>query len=258
MAQAQQQGTEGQFRPKISSLIAPPHPEAVLIPTEKILYYERKHWAILIRPFVETLAALILVTILAEPDVEIGPFSALVILVAIGTAYLRLKNKEFNKAAAYAIGIGLIIAAAFLKTTGMAVLAVLFVTGRFAFRFLKWAFYERLYITNRRVIGVEGFLGSEISTMPLTRVTDISYKTTVSAELLGYGILRVETAGQDQALGLINFLHKPEDFYPLLIDRTTAAVGSVTEEEEQEPEQPSPDDDDPLDEDDGSGTLQPQ
>jgi hypothetical protein len=248
----QDRGTE-QARPKLSSLIAPPHPTSVLIPTEKILYYERKHWAILIQPFLETLAALVLVTVMADQgnDTQIGPFTALIVLAAVVLAIRRYREREINRSLAYAIGIGLIVAAAYIGSQNLAIMAVLFVTGRFAFRFLKWAFYERLYITNRRVIGVEGFLGSEISTMPLTRVTDISYKTTVTAELLGYGILRVETAGQDQALGLINFLHKPEDFYPLLIDRTTAAVGSVTEED-------TSDDDDPLDEDDGSGTREPQ
>lgn len=250
----------GEARPRrISNLISPPHPTSVLIPTETILYYERKHWASLIRPFVETLAALILVTVLAGPATgnRIGPFSALVLLTGAIAAYFVFWRKKANHGRAYAIAIGLILAAAYLGAQSLAVAAVLFVTGRFAFRFMKWAFYERLYITNRRVIGVEGFLGSEISTMPLTRVTDISYRTTVTAELLGYGILRVETAGQDQALGLINFLHKPEEFYPLLIDRTTAAVGSVTEEEPNGNNVPD-DGVDPLDEDDGSGTLEPQ
>lgn len=146
----------------------------------------------------------------------------------------------------------LILGFAVVGRVGLALTAVVYVAGRFAFRFLKWAFYERLYITNRRIIGVTGFLGSEISTMPLTRVTDISYKTTVWAELFKYGILRVETAGQDQALGEIPYLDKPEEFYDLLIDRSTAAVGSVTEDE---PEDKSPEIG-VLDEDDGSGTLQ--
>lgn len=217
-------------RHRLSALFAPPAPTAVLIPTETIVYNERKHWASLIQPFIETLSALVLLTVLAG-DQDLGSFGAFVVLSALALGVVRLRKKEWNKALAYIGTAALILGFTFLGRQGLALSAVLFVTGRFAFRFMKWAFYERLYITNRRIIGLIGFLGSEISTMPLTRVTDISYKTNIMAELFGYGILRVETAGQDQALGLIDFLDKPEEFYDILIERSTAAVGSVTPED---------------------------
>ena len=249
MAQAQQDRQERQMRRKVSSLLIPPEPDAVLIPTETILYIERKHWASLIQPFLETMAALVLLTILAG-DGNFGAFGAFVVIAALVMALRWFRRQEWNRGLAYAGGVALILAFAVLGRQGLALAAVLFVSGRFAFRFMKWAFYERLYITNRRIIGVSGFLGSQIDTMPLTRVTDISYKTTIAAELFGYGNIRVETAGQDQALGQIDFLEKPDWFYHLIMDRTTAAVGSITE---------APDEDEfaALDEDDGSGTLQP-
>lgn len=243
-ASGQQQGQ----RRSLSSLFSPPDPTAPLIPTETILYNERRHWAILIQPFLETLAALVFLTVLAGNG-NVGPFGAFVLLAAVGMALYRFRKQQWNRGLAYAIGVGLILGFVILSREGLAMAAVLFITGRFAFRFMKWAFYERLYITNRRIIGLTGFLGSEISTMPLTRVTDISYSTTIPAELFKYGNLRVETAGQDQALGSIPFLDKPEKFYDILIERSTAAVGSVTEEE--------PGEIGILDEDDGSGTLQP-
>lgn len=238
-------------RRTISSLFIPPEPTDVLIPTEAILYNERKHWAILIQPFLETLAALILLTVIASEG-NLGAFGAFVVLVAIAMAVMRFRSKQWNHGLAYAGTVALILGFVIVGREGLALAAVLFVTGRFAFRFMKWAFYERLYITNRRIIGLTGFLGSEISTMPLTRVTDISYRTTVWAEIFRYGILRVETAGQDQALGLIEFLDKPEKFYDILIDRSTAAVGSVT------PDPSEQEDLGVLDEDDGSGTLLPE
>lgn len=236
-------------RRTISSLFIPPEPTDVLIPTESILYNERKHWAILIQPFLETLAALVLLTVLAA-DRVLGAFGALVILAAVVMAIMRFRKQQWNHGIAYAGTAGLILGYVVVGRQGLALAAVLFVTGRFAFRFMKWAFYERLYITNRRIIGLTGFLGSEISTMPLTRVTDISYRTTIAAEIFRYGILRVETAGQDQALGLIEFLDKPEKFYDILIDRSTAAVGSVTAEESEI-------DLGIMDEDDGSGSRNP-
>lgn len=187
------------------------------------------------QPFLETIAILVLLSVVAAGR-DAGIFGAVVMGTALILGIRRYRQKKWNNAAAYAILLVTLFGFAVLGNEVAAAVAVLFTFGRFALRFAKWAFYERLYITNRRIIGLQGFLGSEISTMPLTRVTDISYKTTVWAELFGYGILRVETAGQDQALGLIDFLGEPERFYDLLIDRTTAAVGSVT---------------DPLDEDDG-------
>ena len=80
-----------------------------------------------------------------------------------------------------------------------------------------WAFYEKLYITNRRVIKSTGFLGANIDGMPLTRITDIAFNRSVPGEVLGYGTFRLETAGQDQALGRIPFLNQPDLFYNILI-----------------------------------------
>lgn len=236
-----------------ATLFAPPSPGHVLIPLETILYYERRHWAILIQPFLETLGALIFITALAGGDSEdgIGLFGGFVLLFAIGMFFYQSQKKEWSNAVAYGSAAGLLIAFILLGRVWLAVAAVIFIVGRFAFRFMIWAFYEHLYITNRRIIMATGFLGSEINTMPLTRVTDISYRTTVWADLFRYGILRVESAGQDQALSLIPYLDDPSRFYNILINRTTAAVGSVTDVEVEPPAR------EPLDEDDGSGTLAP-
>ncbi|MGB5757969.1 MAG: PH domain-containing protein [Acidimicrobiales bacterium] len=246
-----QVGTNGEYqrRGALSSLFVPPDPTSVLIKTESILYNERKHWAILIQPFLETLAGLILLTVLAG-DRQLGTFGIFVVVSTVTMAFLRFRKREWNRGLAYAGIAALILGYVIVGRQGLALVAVLFITTRFAYRFMKWAFFDRLYITNRRIIGLTGFLGSEISTMPLTRVTDISYKTTIPAEIFHYGILRVESAGQDQALGLIPYLDKPEKFYDILIDRSTAAVGSVTPEG-------TPEEIGVLDEDDGSGTLQP-
>jgi uncharacterized membrane protein YdbT with pleckstrin-like domain len=117
----------------------------------------------------------------------------------------------------------------FIGVDAVAGLSVIVSAFRFLYIALIWAFYERLVITNRRVVLAEGLLKTKVSTMPLTRVTDINYTTSVSGEFLGYASLRVETAGQDQALSWINYLDKPASFYQTLIRLSTAAVGSVAE-----------------------------
>jgi len=238
--------------PSTSSLFRPLGPTGVLIKGERIKYNERRHWAILIRPFLETLAVLTFVTMFAG-GVPTGAFGVVVIGSSTLMLIVQARRNDWSEALVYGVVAALLIGFVAFGVTGMAILAILIAAGRFIYTTAMWAFYERLYITNRRVIASAGFLGARIDTMPLTRVTDINYRTTVLGELLGYGVLRVETAGQDQALSLLEFLDKPNNFYEILIDLSTAAVGSVTDTSDV-PEEFSLG---PLDEDDGSGTLQP-
>lgn len=256
--------------PSFSSLLRPVHADDILIRGEIVKYDERRHWAILIQPFVETLAVLVVITLIAGS----GSGSARAGLTLIAAAglfmFYRLGKKQWSKALIYAVGGFLLTAFLLSNAETMALLAIIGATGRFAYEALIWLFYERLYITNRRVILARGFLGEEISTMPLTRLTDLNYSTTVPGEILGYASLRLETAGQDQALSWLRFLEKPATFYSTLIDLSTAAVGSITEPKEEPPpivgeDQPPPPPPPPspeahigtLDEDDGGGTLYP-
>lgn len=244
MAGTQRNGRQNKERSVLMDLFGPVDEEKVLIPGESIVYDERRHWATLIQPMLEMLVGLILITSLTGSSGNLGLFGVVVLAAVAGLIYYRVRTKEWNRwgtAGALAL-----LFLSYLVTNRSwfvtAILAILFICTRFLFNIIYWLYYERLYITNRRIVLASAFLGSDISTMPLTRVTDISYRTTVPADILGYGILRVETAGQDQALSEIRFLEKPNEFYNSLIERTTAAVGSVTERN---------------DEDDGSGTLEP-
>ena len=245
--------------PSTSSLFKPLQASDILIRGERIKYDERLHWAKLIQPFLETLAVLTVITVIAGEGAG-SPFGALIILMAGVFMFYKLFRGNWSQALVYAIAGGLLTLFLLFNAQTIALLVILLATGRFVYRAFIWLLFERLYITNRRVILAEGFLGSSISTMPLTRVTDINYKTTVIGELLGYASLRVETAGQDQALSWLRFLEKPASFYATLIDLSTAAVGSVTEADDDDPE---PVKAEPtahlgtLDEDDGSGTLEP-
>ncbi len=240
--------------PSTSSLFKPLTPSDVLIKGESIKYNERRHWAILIRPFLETLAVLTFITMFAG-GVRSGWLGGFIIVTAVLTMFYQIRRNDWNQALVYAVAVTLLIGFIFFGASRMAILAILLAAGRFIYEAGIWAFYVRLYITNRRVLLASGFLGSRISTMPLTRVTDINYETTVAGELLGYAVIRIETAGQEQALSTIDYLEQPARFYEILIDLSTAAVGSVTE-----PDGPVHEANGlgVLDEDDGSGTLYPE
>ena len=73
------------------------------------------------------------------------------------------------------------------------------------------------------IFEVSGLLSRKVASMPLTRVTDMTYRRSLLGRLLGYGDLIVESAGQDQALTTINFLPNPDEFYRTV----TALVGGV-------------------------------
>ncbi len=209
-----------------SSLFTPLNIEDVLIPAEEVRYVERKHGASLIEPFLQTVATLIFITIVSGgiPGNAFGGFLAIVAVALAGYYLLRTRP---NRATVIGVGVVLLLAVFALGIQNLAIAAVLLTTGRFIFRFTMWAFYEKLFITNRRLMQSTGFLGAQINMLPLTRLTDISYFRNVPGEVLGYGTVRVETAGQDQALGVLAFLTAPDRFYNTLVELATNAAGSV-------------------------------
>lgn len=87
----------------------------------------------------------------------------------------------------------------------LAVAAVL----RFAWKVLEW-WVELIVITDKRFLITSGIIVTKISMMPITKVTDMSYLRSFAGRLLGYGTLRVESAGQKQDLERVDYLPKPE------------------------------------------------
>ena len=49
--------------------------------------------------------------------------------------------------------------------------------------------------------------------MPMTKLTDMSYKRSTIGVLLGYGTFVLESAGQDQALSRIDFVPRPDQLF---------------------------------------------
>lgn len=216
-----QRGSKG-----TTSLLTPLNPADVLIPGEEIRYVERKHPAILTLTFVETSSILILITMIVF-GIPLGVLGALIALTAGVSLFYSLRNRTWRRNFVY-LGLLAVVAAWILVgSINLGVTAVILTAGRFVYRFAMWAFYERLFITNRRLMMSRGFLGAEVNSIPLTRATDIAYRRTFWGEILGYGQVKVETAGQDQALSFIDFINRPDTFYNILIGLSTTAVGSV-------------------------------
>jgi hypothetical protein len=232
-----------------SSLLKPLKERSVLVPNERVYYAERRHWASVAQPVYETFVFLLFViwTVGRFGGAGTPPaFRWIQLLLAAALGHIiwlfvtgrrptsRLAADPFSNSNDN--GVGRFTLATGALVTGLVgwlygprvvgALAVFAVITRLVVILARWTFYERRYITNRRLIEAGGLLGSRISSMPLSRVTDISYMQTIPGELLHYSSMRVETAGQDQALGIVHFIANPDHFYEVLISFSAPATSS--------------------------------
>jgi len=77
-----------------------------------------------------------------------------------------------------------------------------------------WTWLEDYFVvTSQRLLLTTGLVVRTVNMIPLTKVTDMSFKRSAWGRLLGYGEFVVESAGQDQALRNIRFLPYPEQLY---------------------------------------------
>ncbi len=68
-------------------------------------------------------------------------------------------------------------------------------------------------VTDKRMILTSGLVIRKVAMMPMTKVTDMSFKRSATGRLFGYGEFVVESAGQEQALRNVPFLPYPEQLY---------------------------------------------
>lgn len=85
----------------------------------------------------------------------------------------------------------------------------LVVVVRYAYVVISW-WVERIVVTDKRILMTTGLFTTRVLMMPISKVTDLTYKRTVNGRMLGYGTMIVESAGQFQALNHIEYLPKPE------------------------------------------------
>ncbi|QKE83534.1 PH domain-containing protein [Arthrobacter sp. NEB 688] len=101
---------------------------------------------------------------------------------------------------------GLHVAEPLLRLTGIVLLVGLARLG--------WAELQRRYrwivVTNKRILRHEGVLDVSVPMMRLTKVTDMTYRRPLVGELLGFGTIIIESAGQEQGLRELTFIPEPD------------------------------------------------
>jgi membrane protein YdbS with pleckstrin-like domain len=125
----------------------------------------------------------------------------------------------------------------------LAVLAFLGASAWLAFQVVEWRWDEFL-ITNKRIIKVEGILARRVSTIPLGKITDTSYRRSILGRLLGYGDLVLDLPGQDKYLPVLDKLSNPDEVYQTIMQ--IAHGGGVPPKPAQPPRPPSEDDTGPI------------
>jgi membrane protein YdbS with pleckstrin-like domain len=124
--------------------------------------------------------------------------------------------------------------------TVVGVIAIFFMF-RMLWKFLLW-WEDRIVVTDQRIFEVSGVLTRKVASMPLEKVTDMTYRRSIGGRLFGYGDLVLETAGQKQAMDEIVYLPRPDEFYRTVtsLASTQAPPSRILMDEMG----PSPDDDD--------------
>jgi hypothetical protein len=92
-------------------------------------------------------------------------------------------------------------------------IAVVAVLG-LAWKVLEW-WMDVVVVTDEQIMIISGVITRKICMMPFAKLTDLSFMRPVGGQLLGYGTLRAESAGQKQALETIKYqyLARPEEVF---------------------------------------------
>ncbi len=138
--------------------------------------------------------------------------------------------------AAFALTLGLVVVlpAGLVLVAEVAVWACLALAAYLAWQVAQWR-REFLVTTDKRLLLVSGLIETTVSTMPLAKVTDLSYVRTVPGHLLGYGTFVLESAGQNQAMHKINWIPDPDHTYRLVVADMFGIPGHEPDAPHREP-----------------------
>ena len=170
-------------------MLAPREIDEYLLPTERRVIRVRQHWAVMFRHIWQT--GLFILVVVAVEQFTDGSTPAVDILVDNFAFYLVL--------------------VAVLRFTALTIL---------------W-WIERIVITDKRVMIAQGIIVHNVGMMPLGKVTDLTFRRSLSGRLLGFGTMVVESAGQIQALNKIDYMPRPEEIYEALSELVFGEKGKT-------------------------------
>lgn len=206
----------------VIEILRPPTADDVLIRGEKVHYAEPRHWMMLFRITGEAISAVQL-TLWIMFDEPFGLRRILLAwtVVSVGTLVLWLQRQPTNRMVGRSVVVATIAVVTDTGVRGFLVFWMLYFVMRMVRETIMWAWYRRLYVTDRRIMETKGIVNRQVATLPLQRVTDASLAISGLGDYLGYGEFHLETAGQQQALGHLRFLVDPERFNDVVMGLAT-------------------------------------
>lgn len=90
-------------------------------------------------------------------------------------------------------------------------IVLLIIFGRFAWDVGIW-WSDRYVVTTERIISMSGIVTKKVVSLPLPKITDLTYARSFLGRIFGYGSMDLESAGQ-RDFGRIDFLPHPDNFY---------------------------------------------
>jgi len=99
---------------------------------------------------------------------------------------------------------------------------------------INWA-VDYFVVTTERILLTSGVLTRSVAMMPLTKVTDMSFRRSFGGRMLGYGEFVVESAGQDQALRNIDHIPYPEQLYLLICGMIFPSSADAADDDSRQP-----------------------
>ena len=111
---------------------------------------------------------------------------------------------------------------------------------------LNWR-REWFVATDKRFLLLYGFIRRKVAMMPLQKVTDMSFDRSLLGRIVGYGTFVMESAGQGQALSVIDHVPDAEAHYQAICAQLfgSGTAGSAQPPGGRGPSAPWPDDDGP-------------
>ena len=215
--------------PSVEPTQVPGHIAKHLDPTEGVVIHTRFHWAQLLQP-VALIVAGVFVTIgvdVSQPVKTGNTHSVAWVLWALWVLWTVATIWDIRKAmslrtagartqllaavvvAAVCYGVAWLVQNKRFGVGGMLLVVLLAVICWSLVQIAEWA--DRIFVlTTKRIVVIEGIVATTVRSMPVARLTDMAYRRTAMGRALGYGLFDIESAGQDQALKIMNYVPRPE------------------------------------------------
>ena len=97
------------------------------------------------------------------------------------------------------------------------VVAMIGLIGWLTWKWVEWS-RSLFFFTPYRIIYVHGIVTRTIAMLPMGKVTDLKYDRTPAGQFLDYGKFIIESAGQEQALRVLNYVPEPDQTYKQIVD----------------------------------------